>query len=387
MEISGLSGYFDGFNWNEGPYTIIISNGIIQSIEKETSTFVDIKGDGLFLAPPFVDGHTHLIFAGDRSFELALKIGGASYAEILESGGGILYTVKFTREANDKELLDLLIGRLDLMLINGTSMVEIKSGYGLEAEEELRQLRIIKKANNIHPVEIIPTYCGAHALPAGRSRENYVNEVISILPDIKRENLATTTDVFCDRGAFNIEETEKIFKASLDVGIPVRVHAEELEYTGIGKIAAEKFQALSVDHLLLSKIDDFKVYEENNTTAMFMPAATIGLFTTSRPRGWENSKVNIGIGTDYNPNNLLTSMQIATRLAVFLYRMDPQRAFQASTSGSYQGLTGEKFNKIEEGSPATFNIINSEDINQFITRFDQNLVSHTFIEGKKITDI
>ncbi|MHA2251494.1 MAG: imidazolonepropionase [Candidatus Kariarchaeaceae archaeon] len=381
MEISGLTGYFDGYDWHDGPITVSIDNGIITSITNEERKDADLIVHNQFLTPPFVDGHTHMIFAGDRSFELPLKIGGASYAEILEKGGGILHTVEHTKAASDEELLDLLKQRLDLMMANGTIIVEAKSGYGLEAEEELRQLRLLKEANNQHPVEIVSTYCGAHALPKGKDRSDYVEEVISILPEIKSKNLATTTDVFCDRGAYTIEESEKIFQASIDEGIPIRAHAEELEYTGIGKIAAEKFGALSVDHLLLSSIEDFKHYEKYNTTAMFMPAATIGLFTTQRPQGWQNTEVNIGLGSDFNPNNLVVSMQTAIRLAVFLYRMDPLAAFRAAISGSYQGIIGTKLEKLEAGKPATFNLIKEPDIPRFTTRFDQNLISHVFKDG------
>ncbi|MHA2252242.1 MAG: imidazolonepropionase [Candidatus Kariarchaeaceae archaeon] len=382
LEISGISGYFDGVNWHDGPYTFTIDQDSITSIRKETLSDPDINANGGFLSPPFVDGHTHLIFAGDRSFELPLKVGGASYAEILEKGGGILHTVDFTREATDEELLQLTMQRLDNMMIHGTHVVEAKSGYGLNAEEELRQLNILSEANKLHPVEIVSTYCGAHALPRDKRREDYVEEVISILPEIKKKNLATTTDVFCDRGAYTIEETRKIFQASLSEGIAVRAHAEELEYTGIGKIAASEYNALSVDHLLLAKQDDFRVYQENNCTAMFMPAATIGLFTNTYPQGWQNLDVNIGLGSDYNPNNLVISMQTAARLAVYLYKMSPAKAFQASISGSYRGVTGRDFTLLRQGSEATFNLFEVEDIPNLITQFDRNLVSEIMIKGK-----
>jgi imidazolonepropionase len=385
LEISGISGYFDGYNWHDGPFTFTIDHEQITSIQNETLSDPDIDTNGGFLSPPFVDGHTHLIFAGDRSFELPLKVGGASYAEILEKGGGILHTVNFTREASDDELLRLTLQRLDNMMDHGTQVVEVKSGYGLNAEEEIRQLKIIGKANKLHQVEIVSTYCGAHALPKDKRREDYIEEVISILPEIKKQNLATTTDVFCDRGAYTVEETKKILQASLDEGIKVRVHAEELEYTGIGKIAASEFNALSVDHLLLAKQDDFRVYQENDCTAMFMPAATIGLFTNNYPQGWQDLDVNIGLGSDYNPNNLVISMQTAARLAVYLYKMSPEKAFQASISGSYKGVTGKDFMPLKLGSEASFNLFDVPDIPNLITQFDQNQVSEIIIKGKVAT--
>ncbi len=382
MEISRLSGYFDGFNWHEGPINVIIENDKISSINSDDTSIGDYDLPGHILSKPFTDGHTHLIFAGDRSFELSMKIGGKSYAEILESGGGILNTVKYTRKTNDDDLMSLVLKRLDMMLEHGTLMVEAKSGYGLTAEQEIRTLKILNKANEIHPIEIVPTYCGAHALTGETSRDVYVDEVISTIPEIREKKLATSTDVFCDRGAFTIAETRKILQASKDINLSVRVHAEELEYTGIGKIAAKEFNALSVDHLLYSKTEDFQVYEKANTTAMFMPAATIGLFTTQKPLGWKETKVNIGLGSDFNPNNLVISMQTAMRLAVFLYRMQPINSLKAATSGSYQGITGKKASRLEEGSTADFVILEGNSINQLITQFDRNLTKLVVKDGQ-----
>lgn len=340
-----------------------------------------IDGQGCIASLPFVDGHTHLIFAGNRSFELPLKVGGASYAEILEKGGGILTTVQNTREASDEELLQLVLERLDVMMKHGTGIVEAKSGYGLDAEQELRLLRLLKKADEIHPVRIIPTYCGAHALPKEKKRSDYVEEVIATLPDIK--GLATATDVFCDRGAFTVDETRKILKASIDENIPVKVHADELEYTGIGKIAATEFNALSADHLLQATEEDFQVLAKSGTTAMFMPAAPIGLFSSDRPKGWKRiESLNIGLGTDFNPNNLVYSMQTAIRLAVYLYRMDPNLAMKAATSGSYLGLTGERLSPLEPGAEANLILLRGDTPEDFITQFDRNMCRQIFINGK-----
>jgi len=388
--IGNLSGYFDGYKWIQGPVSFEIDKGKITSIEitsnssRNSLNNYDVDGSSKFLSPGFNDGHTHLIFAGERSFELPLKVRGASYAEILESGGGILKTIQPTREATDDELLTLVLARLDKMLEFGTTVVEAKSGYGLTSEQELRLLRILKLADEKHIIKVIPTFCGAHALPPEISRESYVEEVINMLPEIKANNLATSTDVFCDKGAFTVEETRSILQASKDVGIPIRVHAEELQYTGIGKIAAQEFDALSVDHLLHSKEEDFKVYSKQDTVAMFMPAATIGLFTTQKPSGWQTSGVTIGLGSDFNPNNWVMSMQTAIRLAVYLYRIDPIQAFGAAINGSYKGITGKNLIKIEEGTSANFNLINANNINEFVTKFDQNLVSNVIIQGNSM---
>ena len=383
MIISGLSGVFDGYEWHQGPLSVEIKQNKIEDIRN-----FDEKGDlhleNQFLSAPFVDGHTHLIFAGDRSFELPLKIAGRSYAEILESGGGIHRTVKATREASYDGLKELVLSRLKTMLQHGSMYVEAKSGYGLTAQHELRLLEILKSANEESAVNIVPTYCGAHALPSEISRDDYVDEVISLLPEILKQKLATSNDVFCDRGAFTVDETRKIMDECKHLKFPVKVHADELTYTGIGKIAAEEYSAWSADHLLLANEVDFTAIAQNNTTAMFMPAATIGLFTSQTPSGWKNKGLNIGLGSDFNPNNMVYSMQTAIRLAVYLYRMDPFQAFKAGTSGSYKGIFGKSMLKLGVSSIADFIIIQAKSIPEFTTRIDQNLVSYVFKDGKPI---
>ncbi len=386
MDIYNLSGYFNGIQYVQGLFTIKIENNKIMEITSQSGEIKNGEGInalGHFASLPFTDGHTHLIFAGDRSFELPLKVKGASYAEILEQGGGILTTVKHTRDASDEELLKLVLNRLDKMAEYGTTTVEAKSGYGLTADEEIRLLKILNRANEMHEVTIVPTYCGAHALPPEKPREEYVNEVISILDEIKQKKLAVSTDVFCDRGAFTVEETKKILRASVDVGLPVKVHADELEYTGIGRIAAKEFNALSADHLLQAKRNDFQVLSNSGTVAMFMPAAPIGLFMNDRPVGWkEVNDLKIGLGTDFNPNNLVISMQTAVRLAVYLYRMNPRNAMAAATTGSYLGITGQERPLLKEGSPANLILLKGNSPEEFITRFDQNRCMKTIIAGK-----
>lgn len=386
MIISNLAGYFDGRGYHKGPYSIEIKNGVISQISQEERSEGDIDGTGKILSVPFSDGHTHLIFAGNRSFELPYKVRGESYANILKQGGGILTTVKHTQNASDEELKTLVEQRLDIMLQHGTLNIEAKSGYGLTAEQELRLLKVLQAVNQTHPIEITSTYCGAHALPPDQDRFEYVSEVMSIVPEIVSQNLASSQDVFCDDGAFTVDETTKIFDASVKEGLPVRVHAEELKYTGIGKLASEKYQALSVDHLLLARVDDFKIFERNETPIMFMPGATIGLFTNQRPQGWQDLDLTIGLGTDFNPNNLTFSMQTALRLGVYLYRIPPLQAYKAATTGSYKAITGTDYPPLKEGSDATFNILSGESINDVITQFDQNSVLMVFKKGKLLVN-
>ena len=302
--ITNLSGLFDGYNFTKGPINIEVSDGKIINITKNKINHKSIDGSGKILSHPFVDGHTHLIFAGNRFNELSQKLSGLTYSQILESGGGIHKTVKQTRDASDEELLHLVMNRLDLMLQQGTLNVEIKTGYGLSTSEEIRLLKIINQANQLHQIDISPTFAAAHVYPKDISPKDYVNEIIDeMIPYVAKHNLATSTDVFCDKGAFTIDDTLTIFDQSQHYKLPIKVHAEEIAYTGIAKIASKKYDMLSADHLLHAKQDDFETLSSNNVVAMFMPTATLGLFTKSYPQGFKDTNVDIGLGTDFNPNN------------------------------------------------------------------------------------
>lgn len=384
--IKNLSGYFDGYNFHLGPIDFIIEGSKISAIGKGIAPDDAIDGFGKFIAPGFVDAHTHLIYAGSRSFELPMKVAGATYAEIFEAGGGIYSTVDASRAASDDELLTNVLLRLDQMLVHGSHVVEAKSGYGLSKEQELRQLRILNKANELHPINVVVTYCGAHAFPKEISKEAYVQDVIDFIPTVVKENLASSIDVFCDRGAFSVEQTERIFDEAMSHNLPIRVHGEEIEYTGIGVIAAQKYHALSVDHCLLSGQADFRAYAKYGTVANFMPAAILGLFSTQYPTGWKEENVTIGLGTDHNPNNVVTSMQTAIRLGSFLYKMRPVDAFRAAISGSYKGVFGKEFLALQEGSPANFNILRGDDINEFSSNFDCNSVTHVVMNGEILVE-
>ncbi|MCY3411305.1 MAG: imidazolonepropionase [Candidatus Heimdallarchaeota archaeon] len=384
--IRGLHALFTGKELLEGPLSVRIENGILQEIvNDDTLSGGDkvINAEGKVATVPFHDAHTHIIFAGTRFFELDLKLKGKTYSEILAQGGGIKKTMTETRKADDETLRQLLVKRLDTMLTHGSIMVEAKSGYGLSTEEELRQLRIINEVNNSHPIDLIATFGGAHVPPPGYDRKQYVDDILDeMIPTIAKEKLATTTDVFCDRGAFTVEETRLIFERSLEYKIPVRVHAEELEYTGIGKIAATEYAALSADHLLKAKTDDFKVLAESGTVANFMPLAPIGLFTNDIPRGWQHTDVTIGIGSDFNPNNWIVSMQTAIRMAVFRYGMTPLRAMEAATSGSHKAITGTELKPLQEGERAAIAVLNASSIEEFTAKIGQNLLSELILDDK-----
>ncbi len=380
MKFKNLSGYFDGLNFHEGPFDFTIDDGIISSIEDTKSGIEGIDCSNCIVSVPFNDAHTHAIFAGNRFFELSMKLNGVSYSEILEKGGGIRNTTISTREASNDTLKKLLFDRLNVMRAHGTHMVEIKSGYGLNTEHEIRLLNILNEINSQSSLEIIPTFGAAHVVPHDYKRDKYIEAIIDeMLPIVKDEKLATSTDVFCDKGAFTVDETLQIFDKSKKLGIPIRAHAEEIEYTGIGKIAAERYNALSVDHLLLADQKDFEIYAKYNTVANFMPLAPIGLFSENRPKNWKNTEVTIGLGSDFNPNNWVVSMQTAIRFAVFTYRMSPLDAFRAATSGSYKAMTGKNMSLLKEGEIANIIILKARNLDEVSAKFGQNLIQYSII--------
>jgi len=385
--IGPLEGYFDGYKFHSGPVWIEIKDQHINEVSYQQKERVEIDGRGKILCPPFVDGHTHLIFAGTRFNELAMKLEGASYNEILAKGGGIISTVKATRNASDEELLDLVLARLDVMQSHGTMTVEIKSGYGLNTVEELRLLNILQKANQRHNVEIYATFGGAHVISPDMSRENYVATIIDeMIPVVAKQKLASSVDVFCDKGAFNVEETFQIFDQAQNYHLPVRVHADELEYTGIAAIAARKYKLRSADHLLRTPTEDFQVLAEQKTVAMFMPTAPFGLFSTDIPTGHLQTPVTVGLGSDFNPNNWSVSMQEAMRMSVFRYRLTPERAMKAAISGSFQAITGETYQKLQEDSLASFLLIHAESPEALVSKLGQNLVHSVYYQGRRIVE-
>ncbi|MHA2502568.1 MAG: imidazolonepropionase [Candidatus Kariarchaeaceae archaeon] len=381
--ITNLCGLFDGYEFHQGPLHIEISDGLISNIETKHPHESSFDGRGQFLSPGFIDGHTHLIFAGDRFNELAMKLSGMSYSEILERGGGIQSTVRASRSASFEDLVSLTSARLDTMLSNGTTFVEAKSGYGLNLDSELLHLEVLNHLKSKHSVTISSTFGAAHVIPPELTPDNYVELIIDeMLPEVAKRNLAGSTDVFCDKGAFNVEQTLEIFTAATGYGQKLKVHAEELEYTGIAQEASTKFDLLSADHLLLATKPDFEILSQTNTVAMFMPMAPFSLFSSNRPRGFSETDVTIGLGSDFNPNNWSISMQSAIRFAVYTYRLTPIQAMRGATSGSYLGITGTKFPRISIGSPADFILIRSQSPSEFVSKFGQNLVTHVFSNGE-----
>ena len=273
------------------------------------------------------------------------------------------------------------------MLSHGTTHLEAKSGYGLETKKEIELLEILNSVNLDHNIDIFPTFGAAHVFPNEITPEEYIDSIIhDMLPQIIKRKLATATDVFCDKGAFNVDQTMDILSAASEKGQGLKVHADELMYTGIGALASSQFDLLSADHLLQATYEDFVSLCKNNTVAMFMPMAPFGLFTNDLPQGYKESNVVIGLGSDFNPNNWAVSMQSAIRYAVYRYKLTPIQAMCAATSGSYLGITGQHLLPIKEGAKADFILIEANSLEELASKFGQNLVRKVFKDGELIVN-
>lgn len=296
-----------------------------------------IDAAGKTVVPGFVDSHTHALFAGDRSDEFVARSEGKSYTEIMDAGGGIAVSVEAVREATDAQLRANLSRELDVMLAHGTTTAEVKSGYGLDTETERRMLDAIRSVDETHPVDLVATFMGAHAVPAGRNTDEYVEAVIEEqLPAVAEQGVAQFCDVFCEAGVFEVEQSRRILTAAQEAGLQVKLHAEEFERIGGAQLAAD-LGAVSADHLLAANEEDADALREAGVVATFMPATALALDEPyADPTAFLDGPV--ALGTDLNPSCFVHSMPTVTALAVMGMGLHPSRAIRAATRGGARAL-------------------------------------------------
>ena len=291
---------------------IAIEDGTISRVDGTESVLAEypieeadhaIDARGKAVIPGFVDAHTHALFAGDRSDEFARKLRGVPYSQILAEGGGILRTVRAVRQASEEELLAALRDTLDSMLAHGTTTVEIKSGYGLDVDTERRMLRVIERAGADHPVDVVPTFMGAHAVPEDQDAEAYVEMVIDDqIPAIAEQGIATFCDVFTEEGVFSVDQSRRVLEAGLDAGMTPKVHAEELSHLGGSQLAAA-VGAASADHLLHATDDDIEALVEADVTPVLLPGTAFGLDADYPDASrFFDAGAPVAVATDFNPN-------------------------------------------------------------------------------------
>ncbi|MCE4600179.1 MAG: imidazolonepropionase [Desulfurococcales archaeon] len=303
---------------------------------------VEIDAGGRLATPGLVDNHTHLVFAGSREDEFELKLLGYSYAEILARGGGIYRTVRATREASVGELRALALKRLRLMVEHGTTVVEVKTGYGLLPEYELKMLRALEGLDAPGLPRIVPTLL-AHVIPEEyrERRGEYVDLFIrELIPRAREEKVKPVyVDVFCDRGVFTVEETRRIIEAGLRHGYRVRLHADELAYIGCSALAGE-YPIDSLDHLEYLPPENARLLAERGTVATLLPTSMLTVFSDKKPPVEELRRAGavIAVSTDYNPNNMNPILSTTMDLSTYLYRMTPLEALAATTINPARSL-------------------------------------------------
>jgi len=316
---------------------------------------VCLDGSGLVALPGFVDSHTHLPFAGTREEEFVLRLKGSSYQELADKGLGIQTTVRATRKAPLEELISLCLSRLDSMLLHGTTTVEAKSGYGLNLKDEIKQLQALKEADKIHPVDIVPTFMGAHEIP-----EEYKNRthdyidllILQVLPEVAEKNLAEFFDVFCEEGVYSVEESRKLIRAAKEVGLKIRIHADEFSPLG-GAVLAVEEGATSADHLIKVTDEGIRKLSESSTVATLLPAVPFFLMQQTRApaRKLIEEGAIVAIASDFNPGSSMTeSMLFIIQLAVLTMGMSIEEAVNAATANASYALGRDKdVGSLEEG--------------------------------------
>lgn len=364
---------------------VAIKNGQILDVGKNLRYKADtvIDASGKLVMPGFVDPHTHLVFAGSREFELDLKLAGVPYMEILKRGGGIFYTVKQTRNATSTRLLEESKKRLETMLLYGTTSCEAKTGYGLDVQTELKLLKVQKKLQETHPMDIVSTFLGAHAVPSNQQSNEYVRLVIDeMLP--KTKGLARFCDVFCEKGIFTAAQSNKILTAGKQYGLLPKIHADEIFDTG-GAALAAKVGAISADHLLQSSEAGLRAMAQQQVTGVLLPATPFCLMMQqyAPARRIINIGVPVALATDLNPNCWTENMQFIIQLACLKMQMTPAEAITAATYNAACAIGLEqRVGSLEPGKQADVLLLDCPNHLFLPYHFGVNAVETVIKKGK-----
>lgn len=352
-------------------------------------TIREIDATGRLVLPSFCDSHTHLVYAGSREIEYTDKIRGLSYEEIAKRGGGILHSAERIRQASEEELFDSAYGRIQEIAGFGTGAVEIKSGYGLDTESELKMLRVIRRLKAETPLLVKATFLGAHAVPAaykGRQTE-YVNLLINeMIPMVASEELADYIDVFCDKGFFTVEDTDRILNAGMKYGLRAKIHANELDYSG-GVQVGVKYNALSVDHLEYIGDEEIACLSGSETMPTVLPGAAFFLNMPYSPvRKMIAAGLPVALASDYNPGSSPSgNMKFILSLGCINYKMLPEEVINATTINSAYALgVQEETGSIAVGKLANFYITTPiPGIEYLPYAYTSDLIEAIFLKGER----
>lgn len=375
---------------------MLVRDGVIEKVGRSKEIESDLPNDievvdasGRAVLPGFVDAHAHPVFGGNRVDEFELRAGGATYEEIAASGGGIRSTVRKTRAASEAELLALAQERAQWFLRCGTTTIEAKSGYGLSLDEELKMLRVVMQLNATTALEFVPTFLGAHAVPEefARAPEQYVALVIhEMLPTVAEEGLAEYCDIFCERGYFDLADSERILRAAQELGLRLRMHVDQLTNSG-GAFLAARLGAATADHLEQTNDAEIAALAEAAVQPVLVPASVYALGKTHYPkaRAMIEAGLAVVLATDFNPGSSPTpSIPMVLSLAATQMKMRPAEGISAATiNAAYSLGRGDKIGSLEVGKRADFVIWECEDYREIAYWFGMPLVHSVFVNGQR----
>lgn len=372
--------------------TIILAgeeSHVLRKVSCEDVQVIDAGGS--LVIPGFIDPHTHLVFAGWRYDEYELRCQGKTYLEIAQLGGGIMKTVRDTRNSSEEMLVSRSLGFLDEMMAWGTTTCEIKSGYGLDKENELKQLLVVKRLRELHPMGLVSTFLGAHSVPVEYrdARNSYVELVISLLDEIRNSDLADFVDVFCDAGSFTISETRRILEAAASKGFRLKIHADEIACTGATELGCE-MGAVSCDHLVHISDEGIRQLASSETVGVILPGTSVflGESRAAPARRLLDAGAALAIGTDFNPGSCtLMNLPTCMTLACSLEKVRPEEAIIACTWNAAWAIgRGHVLGSLYPGFNADFLILDAQDYREIPYRFGSNLVKTVVKAGRVVCE-
>ncbi len=369
---------------------VVMEDGVIMEIgtgRKDVPGAEVLDAGGRLVTPGLVDAHTHLIFGGWRQNELGLKLHGATYLDILAMGGGILSTVNATRNATEDELVDKAREALDEMLSLGVTTVEAKSGYGLDMDNELKQLRAIRRLNEEHPMDLVSTFLGAHAVPEEykNDREAYIRLLCDeVIPAVAQEKLAEFCDVFCETGVFSAAESKTILEAGKKWGLIPKIHADEIDPIGGSQLTAE-VGAISAEHLIVCPPAGIEAMAKAGTVACLLPATSFYLGSTFAPaRAMIEKGVAVAMASDFNPGSCPSlNLQFVMNLGCLKYRLTPEEVLTAVTLNGAAAIDrADRLGSLEVGKQGDLVLWNAPDLDYICYRMGSNLVNTVVKKGR-----
>jgi imidazolonepropionase len=362
--------------------------GPSDQIEKQAGDAQVVDAKGRVVLPGFVDAHTHLVFAGNRLDDFERRAKGESYEQIAAANGGIWSTVEKTRAASDVDLFEQAKKHVRWFLKCGTTTVEAKSGYGLTVNDELEILRTIQRVTQETPLECVPTFLGAHAIPREHQAPEYVDLIVNeMLPRVAKDKLAEFCDIFCERGYFDLEQSRKILTAAKKLGLKLRMHADQLTNSGAAKLAAE-LGATTADHLEKTDERGIAAMKSANVQPVLLPGSVYALGSTCYPRAREMIEAGLAVvlATDFNPGSAPTpSMPMVLSLACTQMKMSPAEAIAASTINAAHSLgRGDKIGSLEAGKLANFAVFDCEDYRELAYWFGFPQTHSVYVRGERV---